>query len=260
MLGYIYVFATWRPVRRYLISARKEHPVLSTVFVCLIGAAAFGGAYWLLSPYPKDARLEFSATVYSAQHLPGTVMAGIHWSTRFAELQISALNPTTNDYSDLDFVILPDEPIAEIGQITALPDVTFTLAADMTMRQELRTPAGVGTVNPLVLIGTTAGYRVRCKTLPAKSRLGILLAVATVIDTPKGPVVPRPDGGIFRRDYVLRVKMSDGTIFWYGHGQDANGRIEDVYAHAPRPPKKVKVDGKYVASEQTVKISETFPR
>jgi hypothetical protein len=190
--------------------------------------------------------------VSSAEYPVGTVLGGILWSNRFSELRVFFVNATAKDYRDLDFTLVPDEPIAAIGQVTNLPNVSFSPAADPIFRQELiEGTTSRRIANPLVLIASTGGYRVRCNPLPRNTRLEILIAIARVIDFPQpGQKVAVPSAGVFDRSYALKLNQNDGIGHWYGHGTDAHGsRIQEVYKPERVLPKVVKIDGHYSTSE-----------
>ncbi len=203
--------------------------------------------------------MEPGVLVNNAEFPAGTVLGGIRWSNRFTELRIIFNNNSSADYRDLDFRLAPDEPIAAATQITNLPDVSFSAAAKLSIRQEFVQGATSKRIaNPLVLIATSGGYRMRCKLLPRASQLEILLAVARVVDFPKpGQKIATPDSGIFDRSYAVRINQSDGTSHWYGHGVDAHGnRIEDVYKPQRVVPKTVKIEGRYTVGEEEKTISK----
>jgi hypothetical protein len=198
-------------------------------------------------------------TASNAEYPVGTVLGGISWSNRFTELRVNFGNAALTEYHDLDFTIVPDEPVAAIGQITNVPDVSFSAAVDQSFRQEfIEGATGRRIANPLVLIASGGGYRVRCKALPSNARLEILMAIGRIIDFPTtGQKTGAPYGGIFERTYALRVSQQDGISHWYGHGKDQQGkRIEDVYKTERVLPKTVKIDGRYTNGDEVKPISE----
>jgi len=243
------------------------------LMVCFVALTYSGLAIWIGGPKGKS-ESEGSATepikrpapvmepwinVSDAEYPSGTTLAGIRWSNRFTELRVVFSNDTSTDFHDLDFTLIPDQPIAAIGQITTLLDVSFSAAVDPVFRQELREGAtGRRIANPLVLIASSGGYRVRCSLLPRKARLEILIAIARVIDFPNaGPKVALPDGGIFGRTYALRLAQENGVGHWYGHGTDADGtRIEEVYKQDRVIPKTVKIDGHYMIGDAEQSVSK----
>lgn len=207
--------------------------------------------------------LGFAAITSDVEYPVGTNIGAISWISRFRDLRILIINEAGSDYSDIDLILRPDVPVASIGQVSNLPDVTFSPVADNTFSQELFVSATrKRVVNLLVLIASDGGYRVVRKSLPHKSKLEITFATAEIIDFPKPGVsqTPRPDFGIFDRDYALKVEMKDNetkaiTNNWYGRGSDANGRIEEVYKTATPLAKTVQISGRYKVDQEYLPIS-----
>ncbi len=228
------------------------------LMLAVVGFVYWGIGIWI-SPSRETAKLELVATVNDAEYPAGTTIGGIGWSKRFTDLRISVDNPTPSDYQNVDLTLIPDEPVAAVGQVTNVPDVVFTVATELTMQQELvEAKTGKRLVNPLVLIASNGGYRVRCKALPRKTRLEIVMAITRVIDFPTQDKSESaaPDLGVFGREYVLKIDLSNGVSHWFGHGSDLNGRIEDVYKEGRVIPKAVKIDGGYTAGEQEQGVSQ----
>jgi hypothetical protein len=71
-------------------------PKPGSAFLSLGGPAALTEAYSSDVDYP-----------------PGEVENGIQWSPKFTDLQISISNTTGYDYSQLDLLIKPKEPVIE---------------------------------------------------------------------------------------------------------------------------------------------------
>jgi len=241
--------------------------------VCLVALTYSGLTIWIAESDGKTEGAESGAkpnkqppplmepwvNVSDAEYPPGTNLGGIKWSNRFTELRVVFSNASPTDYHDLDFTLIPDQPIAAIGQITNLPEVSFSAAADLAARQEF-VEGGTGRriANPLVLIASRGGYRARCQLLPRKARLEILIAIARVIDFPKpGQKVAVASGGVFDRTYALKVDQNDGVSHWYGHGMDANGtRIEEVYKPDRVIPRTVKIEVHYMVGEAEQNVSK----
>jgi len=243
-----------------------------TLMVCFVAFAYSGLAIWIVGPEGKAEGGESNVqpnkpipamepwiNVSDAEYPPGTTLGGIKWSNRFTELRVIFNNEATTDYSDLDFTLVPDQPIAVIGQITNLPEVSFSPAVDPVFRQEfIEGATGRRIANPLVLIASSGGYRVRCQLLPRKARLEILIAIARVIDFPKpGQKTALPAGGIFDETYALKVDQNNGVSHWYGHGMAANGnRIEEVYKSDRIVPNTMKIEGHYIAGKTEQHVSK----
>ena len=257
-LLYVHVFLTWPQVNRRLYRARKVHPVASVVLVGLVGFTLFGGAFWWIFRERPPQRPDLFATVASSDYPPETVLAGIKWSNSFSELTLAITNPGPDLIEDVDLTLRPDRAVVEIAQKTDVPSVSSRPKADITFRQEVVEASGKRRANPLVLIGTTSGISLGCPALRPRQRIELLMAIATIIDTLRPGRTPGPqraDGGIFDRDYVLKMNMADGTAQWYGHGSDAAGRIEDVFY--PREVSRVvNVEGSYRVGTDRHQVSE----
>lgn len=99
---------------------RREAQVLGTVILLTL-------TFFLVS-HPKT--LNWSAWSNNGDYLPGTVIGGIKWRPDFSELRMVIENPTSEDYTDLDITITPDIAIAEAGQVSSLPGVSFLNGAE----------------------------------------------------------------------------------------------------------------------------------
>jgi len=178
----------------------------------------------------------------------GTVVGGITWRPEFRELDVIVNNPTSRSYADLNLLLQPHVPIAAIGQVNNISDVTFEDRFGNSMHQALiNTASGGGVLNPLVLADTDAGYKIRCNKLPANSSLKIVIAIAEVKwnPTPFNPL----QHTIFDSDYILRIQNTSnedhGTYtYWYGH---ANA---DLFTPEPATPATLAVDGTYFAMQR----------
>lgn len=237
---------------------RANRPLAVSIFVVFGAIVGLSLGYWVTKPIeheppPASESLGLFSTAGNADYPPGTKIAGIAWSVRFVDLYITMVNPSLTDYTDVDLTLVPDEPVAEIAQTTNIPDVSFLAAADVTLRLEARNgTTGERIANPLVLILTTGGYRIRCKSLPHRGRLEAVLAVTRAKEFPKERIGPaRPDGGIFDRDYVMKIPLASGVINWFGHAPDASGRYEEAFEKGRHVPKTVRIEGNYnIGSEQ----------
>jgi len=206
------------------------------------------------APQKTIAVMEPSVNVIDAEYPTGTLLGGINWSSRFTDLRIFFFNSTSVEYRDLDFTLVPDQPVAAAGQITNLPEVFFSPTDNPFLDYEV-IPSGIRKriVNPLVLIASTQGYRMRCGLLPREERLEIVLAVASVIDFPKPGQKPTiPHDGVFDRSYVLKTNDS----FWWGHVKDVHGNlIEEVYKPQRVIPKTIKITGHYKIGEEEKEVT-----
>jgi hypothetical protein len=242
------VFRT-RPISEQVVVPR----ILLALFVSSIaglGLCLITGWRPLLSRFP----LNLFAIVSDGDYPDGTNLGNIAWSTRFSDLRVVVTNQTDFDYRDVDLTLQPDVPIAAIGQISNLPDVSFSPVADSTVSVSLID--GVTKKQraiPLVLVASDGGYRVRCGLLPHKRKLEVVIAVAEIIDFPKPGTAANPGGGVLQRNYVLKL---GSTGDWYGYGTDAKGRIEDIYKGNKPIPKIVRINGSYTVNKEEEAVSQ----
>ena len=195
------------------------------------------------------AKLGFASTASIADYPGGTSIAGIAWSRRFTNIRLIVGNSSDLDIQDIDISLLPDRPIAAIGQVGNIPGVTFTPTVDLSMGLEvLKRGTGQRIANPLVLVATEGGYRLRCGTLPRRSMLEVVIAIARVIDFPAQGAIPK--GDVFSRDYVLRIGTP--TVgHWYAHGL-----FDEIYKPEKVMPHFIKVEGTYSVSGNQVVTSD----
>jgi hypothetical protein len=248
-------------IRSYL-KASQFSMWLSVGIGAILGGV-LAAIIWLFGITNKDALTvtpTLFATATNAEYPIGTVIGNISWSRRFGDCRISIVNESGVDFAELDITLHPDEPVAAIGQVTTVSNVVLSPAAEMTMSMEaVDMTTGKRRRNPLTLIATTGGYRLQCPKLSRKGRIEIVMAITKLIDFTNAatPSQPRPDGGVFDREYVIKLAQHDGTAHWYGHGTDTKGRIEEVYKDQRFIPKTIQVNGRYtVAQEERVLVDQ----
>lgn len=161
-----------------------------------------------------NAPLETYASIYLPEHAKGTIVGGITWREGFTDLRVSLVNSTDTDYSSVDLVIEPNEPIVSIGQISNIPGVSFigdvtkeqigmgdatvrdfTLGLKDKLTKKIIDPSAIQVSSPL--------YRVRCQLIPKKGgNVRLILAIA-------GLKCPQPGGcnGVFFRTPNGRMHM-----------------------------------------------------
>jgi hypothetical protein len=113
---------------------------------------------------------------YPADHKIGDIA----WRKEFTELDIGIENPTSRAYEDVNLVIRPDNPVAAVTQIGKTCDASIEDADGVMVREGLKPAVGDSRMNPLVLVATDAGYRIRCAHLPANSILKIVMAISDI--------------------------------------------------------------------------------
>jgi hypothetical protein len=249
--------------RAYPISKQVLGPriLLTLLISSVVGLGLFSIIGWrpLLSKFP----LNSFAIINDGDYPVGTNLGNIAWSTRFSDLRVVVINETDFDYRDVDLTLQSDVPIAAIGQISSLPDVSFSPVADPTFSISLIDGAtNKQRVIPLILVASDSGYRVRCGLLPHNRKLEIVIAAGEIIDFPKSVAAPNP-GAVLQRDYVLRLGMKDSKTKkdignWYGYGADAKGRIEDIFKENKPIPKVIQINGSYKVNGEEETISQTI--
>jgi hypothetical protein len=141
-----------------------------------------------------NAPLDTMATIHRVSYAPGTIIAGIKWRPEFADLRLSLINNTDNDYKEVDIYVEPDEPIVLIGQLSNVLGVSFI--GDLTKEQTLVGEATFGPpslnlfgeaghlltvpINVPMTQASAPRYRVRCQSIIKKSGIELVLAIAGV--------------------------------------------------------------------------------
>jgi hypothetical protein len=264
----------WLELGPRALAAHKHYPFITAIFV-FIGGGSVSLALWLLlagrltvvepplapvthaapaaSSKPTPEEFGIFATGSAAEYPAGTTIGGIPWSRHYTELGI-LLTTGEVEYRDIDLLIRPDQPIVGIGQGSGLPNVVFLpVNATPPRFEQVNQDTGIRIANPLVLVGTTAGYRMQCQKLPRHTQFEIVIAIAGVIDSPQ----QRRTKSVFDRDYVLRVSHSDGTVHWFGHTADFQGRGDNIYKPVKSSPKTIQFDGQYTVDGQPYKIAKS---
>ncbi len=111
----------------------------------------------------------------------GAVVNGIRWSSKFNDIHLTLINSSDYDYTDLDLLVTPAQPVVAGVMVTSeptcsivrelFPVTSFTL---QLWRQQTQTREDI----PIDWFLSTGGFRVRCPFLPAHSSIEMLLALA----------------------------------------------------------------------------------
>jgi hypothetical protein len=218
--------------------SRKAKIVSALIFLILLGIFT---RVIVFVPAP----LVVTATYSAAKYPDGSKIGEIMWRPEFGELLVRIANPTDRKYEDLNIVIRPNKAIARVSQLDGAAAATFETKGGLQIRQLLQSSTNL--MNSLVLLATDAGYRLRCEKLPAHGDINFVMAVAEVKWNPSTNK-PKPDGGIFDKDYTLKVNFTDGSSYWYGH--EGGGGYNTVSA-----VEQVTIVGEYVAGQRIRHIS-----
>jgi hypothetical protein len=201
---------------------------------------------------PAAQPIDVFAHAVNAIYPTGARVSGIAWSPRFTELRVIMTNNSPDSITNIDLMLRPDKPVVEIAQVSNIPEVFISPPVRDFRQEVVKAGTGQRIVNPLVLIATSAAFRIHCKELPRGEHLELVMAIATPDDT------PRPSQqGIFSRDYVLKFSNKDGTASWMGKGSDAKGRIEEVYKTERSLTGWIEIKGTYKANGVEEKIDTT---
>ena len=149
------------------------------------------------------------------------------------------------DYENLDLILRPDEPVAGIGQLTYLPEVSFENPAGLSLHQELIETAKRYATPPLSIIATNNGYRMRCARLPKDRHIDVVMAIVSIASNPD------PNINAFDSRWVLAFNFGNGRTSWLGY----SNRPETVFG--PRPvPKSIQIDGEYTTGPRKRYVSQ----
>jgi hypothetical protein len=228
------------------------------LFAQLVAALPFAfAAVWFSSQFVW---LRLPLNIWSrnpdADYPADTVIAGIKWSQKFADLRVTISNDSEYDYMDLNLVLKPKEPVLEAAQVSAVPDVSITRENPVQSFevQELDNAARKRWELPAVWFASTGGFRIRCAKLPAHSNIEIVMAL---VDFNEARMKQAGDA-----NYVAGPwKIGDDRYWW---------RLKDFiptedFFNARPLPDSVRAIGQFVAfhrrkhTTQTISVSRPFP-
>ncbi len=188
-----------------------------------------------------SAPLNFFALSTRVEYEPGTTIAGISWRPYFSEMDVSITNPTERNYEDLELVITPDHPVAAIGQLSNLTDVSFEDNYGVSERATIRDLSKQYAV-ALVLLATDAGYKIHCGRIPPRSNLKLAMALVAIKEDTPGIDV---SSAKIPEDPVLEQTLSPpGVHYWFGHPAAKN-----IFSARPKST-KISIYGHYVAANR----------
>jgi hypothetical protein len=185
------------------------------------------------------------------------VINGIQWQPDYTELDVVINNPSESNYDDLNILIRPDFPVAQIAQMSNLSDVSFEdkmgVTARVTQEEAPLFPprAPFGPASPYVLLATNAGYKVHCGRIPPTSSLRLVLALVDIkqsIPYKPGMVLPPPT----QMEFAAELSYPSGESYWFA--------LPGTHQYAPRPiPKTLTVDGGYVLESKRRLVKKALP-
>jgi hypothetical protein len=217
----------------------------------LIGVTVFFCVLLSVSLVFVNAPISFSALLLpDTDYSPGVGPGNIAWHSFYTELDLIVTNPSEENYDNIDILVRPDYPVAAIGQLSDLSDVSFE--DEFGVRNEITMEDGSThtRLGNMAFIGTDAGYKVHCGHIPPNNSLKIVMAV---VDLKYSHPNNHKSSPLTPNDVTLRQRFTnaDGT-FTYWFGSPAN---PDLYLPKAQP-KKIAVSGAYTASNRRRKLKE----
>jgi hypothetical protein len=113
----------------------------------------------------------------------GTVVNGIPWSSKFNDIHLTLPNPSDYDYTDLDLIVTPAQPVVAAPMVMNEPvcSVTREMFPVTSFNLQLwHHETGTREDIPIDWFLSTGGHRVRCALLPAHSNIEVLLVLANI--------------------------------------------------------------------------------
>jgi hypothetical protein len=198
--------------------------------------------------------INFATLTTDFNYSPDKAPGGISWRPFFTELDLMVSNPTDGDYDNLDLLVRPDDPVAEIRQLSTLSDVSFEDEFGVTTHLTLE-DVGNGPPITLSFLATDAGYKVHCSHLPPHNSLKIVMALVKMnkgreLAPGEKAVIP---SGFTLQDFSMReiFTASDGR-FTYWFGSIGN---EGLYLPKTKP-KTVLIKGLYTAANRRKSVDQ----
>lgn len=203
------------------------------------------------------APINFTSFQTDINYTAGNGPAGISWEPFFAELDFLVTNPSDSNYDNLDLLVRPDFPVVKIAQQSNLEGVSFEDRYGMNVRGTIEESGSQPQV-PLIFLGTNAGYKVHCPSIPPNSSLSLVMAIADFKKT-KPEDSGRPFNvppGADMSQFLLSPTVTDkeGTFnYWFGTA------VNKLH-YLPKPTlKKVYVEISYTASYRRRKKTLEVP-
>ena len=183
---------------------------------------------------------------YSLPNSP-TAPGGIPWRPFYTELDVTATNPTDENYDNVDLFLRPDSSVAALAELTNLPGVSFQNKQGMEMRLTAEV-LGTNEKTNGTFLATNDGYKVHCPRIPPHSSLAMVMAIVAIKRSAPmmkmGAPIQIPNTASTDDLFVDIVTTSkDGTFhYWYG-----SPRNTAIYLPNPKPL-KVLVSALYTAA------------
>jgi hypothetical protein len=134
-----------------------------SILVCVV--IAFGFLAW-----PSHVQAPLIVSGVTGNNKPGADIHGIKWQSYYSELRITFMNPTEDDYKNLDVsVFIPNLAVMGIAETTNLPNVLFGRVSMFGSRSP-----------GMILWSANEPYRIRADVLPRRGRFQMVFALAAL--------------------------------------------------------------------------------
>ena len=146
-----------------------------------------GSLFWYREIIRRTTAIEYWIRPNIVNYPPHTKIGGINWNPSYTDIRVVLKNTTNRDYNNLEFIISTDMTIAEIGQVTNLPNIEFEPMGLPPGEIGLEVKGANGkTKYRIPLTGVphmkvfSSGYRVRCPLLSTQRQIDIIIAAVTL--------------------------------------------------------------------------------
>jgi hypothetical protein len=193
-------------------------------------------------------RLPLTIAAYSGDvdYVAGEVENGIQWSPKYTDLKLSISNTTAYDYSQLDLLIKPKDPVVAVALLPDSRPASIVRQTPITNfdLQLYRPSANRRFAIPTTCWASTGGFRLHADLLPSDSHITVVLAIADI-----------DNGKTENSDYYMGPWKVGQDKFWYRW--ENHPVTDDLFW--PRPtPKAVSITGSYVAFYRRKHVNETI--
>jgi hypothetical protein len=188
--------------------------------IVLIGIMGFLFDMFAINVAFVAAPINFTSFQTDIDYTAGNAPAGISWEPFFTELDFIVTNPSDGNYDNVDLLVRPDFPVAKVAQQSSLQGVSFEDRYGVNVRATVE-EVGFRPPIPMVFLGTNAGYKVHCASIPPNTSLSLVLAVVEFTKAKpedSGRAFTIPSGADLSRLVMSpTITNKEGTFtYWFG--------------------------------------------
>lgn len=158
----------------------RKRALMRIAGVVVIALSIIAFARYIVFPsVPLDVTTMWAGGFYDS----GTNVGGIQWKPQYLDVRVMIVNRSNYDYKDLEVSIAPQESgvaVAELGQITSVPNVSFIGHSFETQLTITKVEGGFAQSFSTLDKPSILGKRVRCDNLPKHDALQIVVALVSV--------------------------------------------------------------------------------